>query len=212
MKRLAASPRNLTKPRLVVLFVVYLILLGWLVLWKLDVPFVGGVQRVIKLVPFAPSGDEGASAPFEVVANFALFIPFGVYLGLLAPWWAWWKTAGTVAGASLATEVTQYVLGIGSSDITDIIVNTAGGLAGYGLLALAHRRFRESTPAVMTRVCSIGTVLAVLGSAVFIASPLQYAPPRDTPVRSAHSGDFGSASSPGLVPSAVTGRHFSGPA
>ena len=61
MTRLAASPRNSTKPRLVVLFVVYLILLGWLVLWKLDVPFVGGVQRVIKLVPFAPSGDEGAS-------------------------------------------------------------------------------------------------------------------------------------------------------
>ena len=182
MTRLAAGPRNLTKHRLVVLFVAYLVLLTWLVLWKLDVPFVGGVQRVIKLVPFAPGAGAGASAPVEAFANLLLFVPFGVYLGLLVPSWAWWKAAGAVAGASLFLEVTQYVLAIGRSDITDVIANAAGGLAGFGLLALARRSLRARTVMVMTRICSIGTVLALLASGMLVAAQLRYAPPQDLPV------------------------------
>ena len=47
------------------------------------------------------------------------------------------------AGASLVLETAQHVLSTGSFDITDVIVNTAGGLAGLGLLALARRRLRR---------------------------------------------------------------------
>jgi glycopeptide antibiotics resistance protein len=179
---LPPSTRNSTTTFLVALFVIYLVLLAWIVLWKLGVPWIGGVYRVIKLVPFAPSGDDGASAPFEVVANLALFVPFGVYLGLLAPSWAWWKTACAVAGASLVLEVTQYVFGIGSSDVTDVITNTVGGLAGLGLLALARRRLGTRTTTVMTRVCSVGTVLVLLASAIFVAAPLRHAQRPHLPV------------------------------
>ena len=35
-----------------------------------------------------------------------------------------------IAGISLLLEITQYILAIGSSDITDLITNTAGGLLG----------------------------------------------------------------------------------
>ena len=181
------SPRNPAKTSLVVLSSVYLLLLAWIVLWKLGVPWVGGVYRVIKLVPFAPSGDEGASTPFEVMANLALFVPFGVYLGLLAPSWAWWKAAGAIAGASMVLEATQYILGIGSSDVTDVVVNTAGGLAGLGLLALARRKLQARTATVMTRVCAIGTVLAVLAIGIFVASPLRYLPPPDAAVVATHT-------------------------
>jgi glycopeptide antibiotics resistance protein len=168
---------------LVVLFVVYLGLLAWIVLWKLEVPHVGGgALRQIKLVPFASSAGAGASAPFEVVANIVFFVPFGLYLGLLAPSWPWWKAAGAVAGASLVLEVAQYVLAVGSSDVTDLVGNTAGGLAGIGLLALARRRLQARTATVMTWVCSIGTVLALLASGIFVASPLRYAPPRHVAV------------------------------
>ncbi|MQA77217.1 MAG: VanZ family protein [Streptosporangiales bacterium] len=173
---------------LVVLVVVYLVLLAWIALWKLEVPYVGGgALRQIKLVPFAPSAGAGASAPFEVVANIVLFVPFGLYLGLLAPSWPWWKAAGAVAGASLVLEVAQYVLAVGSSDVTDLVVNTAGGLAGIGLLALARRRLQARTATVMMRVCSIGTVLALLASGIFVASPLRYAPPRDVGIVATHS-------------------------
>lgn len=166
-----------------ILFAVYLILLTWVVLWKLELPYVGvGALREVKLVPFVPSTGYGASAPVEVVANVVLFVPFGLYLGLLAPAWRWWKVAGVLAGASLVLEVAQYSLILGSSDITDLVVNTAGGLAGLGLLARARRRLQERTGAVMTRVCAIGTVLSLLAVGIFVVSPVHYAPLRDVAV------------------------------
>lgn len=178
----------------VALFVLYLVLLAWLVLWKLELPYVGaGALRELKLVPFAPSGVHGASAPFEVVANFLLFVPFGLYVGLLAPSWRWWTATAAVVGASLVLEVAQFVLALGSSDVTDLVVNTAGGLAGIGLLALACRRFRARTATIMTRICTIGTVLAVLATGVFVASPQRYAPPRDVAVAFTYSVPVGAA-------------------
>lgn len=182
----AAGTRNPTTVSLVALFAAYLFLLAWIVLWKLEIPWAGSGDRAIKLVPFAPSAGAGASEPFEVVGNLVIFVPFGVYLGLLAPW-AWWKGAGVVAAASLVLEVTQFVLAIGRSDVTDVIVNVAGGLTGYGLLALARRRLRARTASVMTRVCSIGTVLAMLAGAIFVASPLRHAPRPHLPAVSTHS-------------------------
>jgi glycopeptide antibiotics resistance protein len=173
---------------LIVLFLVYLVLLAWIVLWRLDVPFVNGTLRRVKLVPFAPSGGAGASAPFEVVANFALFLPFGLYLGMLAPSWPWWKAVSMVTGASVVLEATQYVLAVGISDVTDVIVNTAGGLAGIGLLALSRRRFQARTAIVVTWVCATGTVLAVVAVAIFVASPLRYGPGSPRDVRTQVSG------------------------
>ncbi|GAA4369594.1 VanZ family protein [Agromyces bauzanensis] len=174
-----ASPDASGRGRLVALFVVYLVLLAWIVLWKLEPPYVGeGELRHIKLVPFAPTAEDGASEPFEVIANLALFIPYGLYLGLLAPSWRWWNHAVVVAWSSLALEVTQHVLAVGSTDITDLIVNSAGGLTGFRFLVLARRRLRDGTGTVMMRVCSVGTVILLLAAANFIAFPVHYAPLR----------------------------------
>ncbi len=170
---------------LVVLFVVYLVLLVWTVVWKLEVPYVGEaalLPRPIKLIPFVPSAEAGASAPLEVLANFLLFIPFGVYVGLLAPTWRWWRSAGVFVGASFVLEITQHLLSTGTFDTTDVIVNTVGGLVGVGLLAMARRRLQVQTAAVMTRVCLVGTVIALLAVGTFVASPLHYAQQRDVVV------------------------------
>ncbi len=172
---------------LVVLFVVYLVLLAWTVVWKLEMPYVGAaalLPRPIKLIPFLPSADAGGSAPLEVVANILLFVPFGLYLGLLAPTWQWWRAMGVFIGASLILEATQHLLSTGSFDTTDMIVNTVGGLAGLGLLALARRRLQARTASVMTRVCLIGTVVSLLAIVIFVASPLRYAPQHDVIVAS----------------------------
>ena len=186
-----SRPENPSSQRgrvlLVVLFSIYLVLLAWIVLWKLEVPWVGEaalLPRPIKLVPFLPSGDEGASAPVELAINFVLFVPFGLYLGLLAPSWPWWKPASVFAGASLILETTQHLISVGSFDSTDVIVNTAGGMAGLGLVALARRRFQRRTARVMTRVYLIGTVLSLVAIAIFIASPMHYGPQRDVILRS----------------------------
>ncbi len=45
----------------------------------------------------------------------------------------------TICGTSLILEVLQYVFALGTSDITDVIMNTAGGAAGY-LLTYAFAR------------------------------------------------------------------------
>ncbi len=164
------------------LFAVYLVLLAWIVLWKLETPYVGAaalLPRPFKLIPFLPSAEAGGSAPLEVVANILLFVPFGIYLGLLAPSWRTWQLAGVFAGTSLALEIAQHVLSTGSFDITDVIVNTVGGLAGLGLLAVARRTFPAATLGSITRVCLIGTVVSVIAVAIFIASPLRYAPQHD---------------------------------
>lgn len=168
---------------LYLLFALYLVLLTWIVMWKLEVPYIGGGElRQIKLVPFAPSACDGASEPSEVVANVLLFLPFGLYLGLLAPTWQWWKAAGLVAAASLALEVAQYAVAVGSSDVTDLITNTTGGIAGLSLLVLVRRRLGARTLASMTRVCAIVTVLALLATVILVASPLRFAPPQDVRV------------------------------
>ena len=73
---------------LVMLFVIYLALLTWIVLWKLQIPYLGWRgMRHIKLVPFPPTARAGASEPLEVAVNVLLFVPFGLYLTLLAPSW-----------------------------------------------------------------------------------------------------------------------------
>ena len=170
---------------LVALFVIYLVLLTWAILWKLAVPWVGEaafLPHPIKLVPFLPSGDAGVSNPFEVAANVLLFVPFAVYLGLLAPRWRWWMSTGVFLAASVLFETAQYVLSTGSADISDVISNTAGGLAGLGLLALARRRFGTGTHPILTRGLAIATVVAVVGIGILWASPLRYGPQHDVVV------------------------------
>ncbi|MDF1488395.1 VanZ family protein [Tessaracoccus caeni] len=167
-------PLQRTHALLVGLFVVYLVLLTWIILWKLEIPFVGsGNLRRIKLVPFAASGSYGASDPLEVGINILLFLPLGTYLGLLRPSWTLWKHAGTIAAASLLLEAGQYTLMIGSTDVTDVIANTAGGVIGVLGIAVMRRagRLRVSRTA---RILLVGTVLAVLACLVFFASPVRY--------------------------------------
>ena len=181
----APAPAPRPRPLVLVLFVAHLVLLTWLVLWKLDVPRVGEAgQRVVKLVPFVATAHAGASEPVELVLNVMIFLPFGVYLGLLVPSWPWWRVAGTLAGASALLEVAQYVLAVGSSDVTDVVVNTAGGLAGLGLVVLARRRLRAGATTIVTRWCAAGTALALLAAGLFVASPVRLTgpPPGDVVV------------------------------
>jgi glycopeptide antibiotics resistance protein len=172
-----------TRPVLAALLAVYLVLLVWLVLWKLDVPWVGSPERrTVKLVPFVATAANGPSKPSEVLGNVLVFVPFGVYLGLLAPvrasWPAWWRTwprsVALVAVASAGLEVAQYVLAVGSSDVSDVLANTAGGVAGLVLVAVVRLVLRGRTAAVLTGLCAVGTVVALLATAAFVTSPVHY--------------------------------------
>ncbi|UNK72055.1 VanZ family protein [Microbacterium sp. H1-D42] len=158
-----------------ILFAVYLALLAWTILFKLEVPYIGaGGLRHVKWVPFAADDWYAASKPLEVGANVLLFLPFGMYLGLLWPTRTVWKHVATLAGASMLLEGLQYLLIVGSSDVTDVIANTVGGATGLLVVALWGRR-SEAGARVLKRVCMVGTGLAVVICLAFFFSPLHYA-------------------------------------
>lgn len=157
-----------------------LALLVWTVLWKLEAPYLGdGGLRVIKLMPFGADNATTASFPLEVAANLVLFVPLGLHLGLLAPrTWPrprlWWGVTAASAAVSVLLETAQYALAVGVSDLTDVLVNTAGGTAGFGILELARRGLGPRAEPVMTRVCTAGTALALLAAIAVFASPLHF--------------------------------------
>ncbi|PII85838.1 hypothetical protein BMH32_10870 [Leucobacter sp. OLJS4] len=178
--RAAGRPgrRSVSRNALVASLGVYLLVLTWAVLWKFEVPYIGaGGLRVIKLVPFGADNDATASFPLEILANLVLFLPLGWHLGLLAPQrWskprALWVAAGASAAVSLLLETAQFVLAVGVSDVTDVLVNTAGGLAGLGILGLARRALGGRAAPVLGRSCVAGTALALVLAVAVLVSPL----------------------------------------
>lgn len=123
-----------------VLFGAYLVVLVWLVLWKLQLPWEAvPVQRSLKLVPFVAAEGYGASAVREVAGNVAVFVPFGLGLARLRPRLGWRRITAAAAGLSAGLELAQLVLAVGHTDLTDVLTNTAGALLGT-LLAGRRRR------------------------------------------------------------------------
>jgi len=159
-------------------YVVYGVLLAWIILWKLQLPYVGGgAQREIKLVPYLAAGSAGGSDPLEVAANIALFIPFGAFLALFAPSRRWWSQAAMLAGVSIGLEVAQYVLATGRSDVTDVLDNVLGGMIGVGILTLTRRNSQDRADAAAGRALVICTCFAVLAMVLILLSPLRFHDP-----------------------------------
>ncbi len=184
---MTSSDRHPARRRgiLILAFAVYLALLAWVVLFKLEVPWIGdaaGLARPIKLVPFVASGDAGASSPVEMLINLVLFVPFGLFVGALAPTWSWFTAGIAALGVSFVLETVQHLLSTGSFDTTDLIVNTSGALVGWAIFAAVRRSAGERTSAVMTRTCVIVTAIALVAVVAFVASPLHYGPQRDVVV------------------------------
>ena len=110
----------------ILLFVLNAIFLAWAILWKCGIPFIGdGTQRVVNIIPF------NGNTRWEMQFNVLLFIPYGFLLSMLI--------AGRfplqlfiVASTSAFLEIAQYVLAVGRSDVTDLLLNIAGGIVGIG--------------------------------------------------------------------------------
>jgi glycopeptide antibiotics resistance protein len=68
----------------------------------------------------------------NIGGNIIGFLPLGIILPLLFPLLRKFGfLAGTVFLLSLLFELTQLVAGIGVFDVDDLILNTAGGVAGF---------------------------------------------------------------------------------
>ncbi len=87
-------------------------------------------------VPFIPASVVDAVTPLLVVRllNIVLFVPLGLVLG------CWWpdklRVVWAAVALSTAIEVTQLWLPDRVSDPMDVLMNTAGAFAGFGVAAV----------------------------------------------------------------------------
>lgn len=125
------------KALLKTLFAAYLLVLLWLVLFKLSGDPIAVLNdfhtRSLNLIPFTRAYKS------EMIANFIAFVPFGVLLGVNFKQAGFWYKVAVIFGFSLAVEVIQFATGIGVADITDLITNTLGGLVGLAAYVVLRK-------------------------------------------------------------------------
>lgn len=73
-----------------------------------------------------------------------------------------YKSICKIFSISLIFEVSQYVFGIGASDITDIITNTIGGIVGIGIYMVIKEILKEDERVKkFITICSIVIMIPV---------------------------------------------------
>jgi glycopeptide antibiotics resistance protein len=67
----------------------------------------------------------------NLFGNVIIFIPFGFFLPMASKYRSFLSTVFYSFGLSLCVETFQLVTKVGSFDVDDLLLNTAGGLIGY---------------------------------------------------------------------------------
>ena len=79
-------------------------------------------------------------ALLNLIGNVAMFIPLGiVWPGVFSKLDCHWKVIAAGVGVSLCIEILQLPFFARSTDIDDVILNSAGFLMGYGIWLLSKR-------------------------------------------------------------------------
>ncbi|EGT3799138.1 glycopeptide resistance protein VanZ1 [Clostridioides difficile] len=153
---------NITKG----LFIVYIIILTWIILFKLqfDISSIETMNlRSINLVPFAGSLIINNRVDIsEIILNVVIFVPFGIYVCMLKEEWSFIKKVIPIFITSLAFETLQYIFALGASDITDLIGNTLGGIIGIAVFMLLSKIFKNNTIKIINVLALIVTISVVL--------------------------------------------------
>src|SRR5688500_19137213 len=79
---------NITNKLTNLLFIIYLIALFWILLFKLGVQFSYMGNRRVNLIPFSePLILNGKIDVGEIILNVVIFVPLGIYAGVLFKRW-----------------------------------------------------------------------------------------------------------------------------
>lgn len=142
-----------------ILFTIYLFLIIWIILFKLSVSIDQLPHfRSINLIPFYYPNKTTYQIK-EVIENIIIFIPFGLYLKTLNIHNS--RTIFLGFLLSLSLELSQYIFGIGASDITDLITNTIGVIIGVGIYQLLKKLFKDKTNKIILALATITTILII---------------------------------------------------
>lgn len=82
---------------------------------------------------------QNEHATYNLLGNLLGFIPFGFLLPVAIPWFRRLvPMLLAIAVVSLGFETTQLVTGLGIFDVDDLLLNSAGALAGYIIFSLGY--------------------------------------------------------------------------
>jgi glycopeptide antibiotics resistance protein len=156
---------NVTNRLTTVLFIIYLVALYWILLFKLGVRFSYMGNRRVNLIPFSePLILNGKIDVGEIILNVVIFVPLGIYAGILFERWIFGKKLFFFFLISVMVEGLQFIFAVGAFDITDLITNTLGGIFGFMIFKAIEKAFNNSVKAqkFINLIAAIGTVLMIL--------------------------------------------------
>lgn len=148
----------------IVLFTIYLLVLFWILLLKFGVHFSYMTNRSVNLIPFGEYLTSNGKADLgEIILNAVIFLPFGIYTGVLFKSWTLRYKILFFFLVSLLFEGLQFILRIGAFDVTDLITNTVGGIIGLMVFEVIFKLFNNSvkTQNFINIVAATVTVLII---------------------------------------------------
>ena len=139
------STSTTSKKLTTALFIIYMIVLVWILLFKLGVRFSYMRTRSINLLPFSEFFHPNSRIDLgEIVLNIIVFVPFGIYTGVLFKKWTWANKLFFFFLTSLMFESIQLIFKMGAFDITDIFTNALGSFIGLLIFKAIERLFNNS--------------------------------------------------------------------
>lgn len=112
------------------LFGVYLISIYWIIVLKFNIgAYHDQVDERFNYIPFRELVLYGIFNT-EIILNVFIFLPFGLFAGVLLEQLAFFKKILLFFSLSFLFEASQYILKVGAFDITDLITNSFGGILG----------------------------------------------------------------------------------
>ncbi len=148
---------------LVTNLVAYLLMLVWVVLFHATLETLHSAFDPdfcsINLYPYFNG--------MESILNGLIFVPLGLYLGVLFEGNAVARNVGLVVAVSFLLEIAQYILAVGATDVMDLINNTIGGALGLAICYAAKRILKKHFDRVAL-VASVLCTLAMVAIALFV--------------------------------------------
>ncbi|MBQ9580619.1 MAG: VanZ family protein [Lachnospiraceae bacterium] len=151
----------------IILFLIYILLLTWIIIYKMDFMLTRMPDRSLNLVPLQGTAKYHGHYDYkELFFNVIIFIPLGMFVSMAI------KRFNLVAAfccgfmLSIIYEAVQYVLICGVADVTDVITNTAGALIG-GIVYLINKAiFKKNHIMVINTVGMIVFIIMLMFGAI----------------------------------------------